>query len=153
MNKIFSKRFLGFIRDGVAYSFSWFVILVLIIGLLSGQPDIGVDFLGKLLGFCLLAAIEFAAFFSDCFIANKGFMLRLNGFVALFLPTEIAFLYITGILTGAGTVPEWAIFVGIIIVLYLICVILDKTILRKQGQEYTTQLDKYKEKRKDESAN
>jgi len=153
MNKIFSKRFLGFIRDGVAYSFSWFVILVLIIGLLSGQPDIGVDFLGKLLGFCVLAAIEFAAFFSDCFIANKGFMLRLNGFVALFLPTEIAFLYITGILTGAGTVPEWAIFVGIIIVLYLICVILDKTILRKQGQEYTTQLDKYKEKRKDESAN
>ena len=153
MNKIFSRRFLGFIRDGVAYSFSWFVILVLIIGLLSGQQDIGVDFLGKLLGFCLLAAIEFAAFFSDCVITNKGFMLRLNGFVALFLPTEIAFLYITGILTGAGTVIEWAIFVGIIVVLYLICIILDKTILRKQGQEYTSQLDKYKEKRKDESAN
>ena len=153
MNKIFSRRFLGFIRDGVAYSFSWFVILVLIIGLLSGQQDIGVDFLGKLLVFCVLAAIEFTAFFSDSFITNKGFMLRLNGFVAFFLPTEIAFLYITGILTGAGTVIEWAIFVGIIVVLYLICVILDKTILRKQGQEYTSQLDKYKEKRKDENAN
>ena len=153
MNKIFSRRFLGFVRDGAAYSFSWFVILVLIISFIAGRQEIGVDFLGKLLGFCVLAAVEFAVFFSDCIIAGKGFLFRLNGFVALFLPTEIAFLYILGILSGAGTVLEWAIFVGIIVVLYLICVILDKTICRKQGQEYTSQLDRYKEMRKDEQGN
>ncbi len=153
MNKIFSKKLFGFIRDGVAYSFSWFVVLVLILSFIAGRQEIRVDFLGKLLAFCVLSAVEFAVFFSDCIIAGKGFLFRLNGFIALFLPTEIAFLYILGVLSGAGTVVEWAIFVGIIVLLYLICVILDKTICRKQGREYTSQLDKYKEKRKDETAN
>ena len=153
MKKIFSRSLFAYIRDGVAYSFTWFAILALILCLVTGKQDIGVDFLGKLLAFCVLAAIEFVVFFSNCFIISKGFIFRLNGFVAIFLPTEIAFLYFAGLFSGAGTVIQWEIFVGIIVVLYLICIILDKTICKKQGQEYTVQLDRYKKKRRDESAN
>jgi hypothetical protein len=128
------------------------MILTLIICQMRGIQNIGVDLLGKLLAFCLISSIELVIFFSSCLITNKSFIFRLNGFVALFLPTEIAFLYIAGLFKGEGIGIQWAIFVGIIIVLYLICVILDKTIFRKQGQEYTVQLDRYKEERRDESA-
>ncbi len=151
MKKILSKSLFACIRDGVAYSFSWFVLLALIICLLTGKKDIGVDFLGMLLAFCVLAAIEFVFFFSNFFIKRKGFIFRLNGFVALFLPTQIAFLYAAGLFSGAGTVIQWVIFVGIIVLLYLVCIVLDQTVCRKQGKEYTVQLDRYKEKRRDES--
>lgn len=151
MRKIFSGKGFGYIRDGVAYSFSWLVILVLIIALVTGRQDIGGSFLWKLLAFCAAASVEFTVFFTGLLMANKSFLTRLNGFAALFLPTEIAFLYWAGILSGAGSIVEWLIFVGIIVVLYLICILLDKTILRRQGQEYTSQLNRYKEMRKDEN--
>jgi len=151
MKRVFTGRFLGVIRDGAAYSFSWFVILILIISAVSGKHDIGIDFLCRLLGFCLFSSAVFAVFFSDCFLVNKSFLTRLSGFFAVFLPTEIGFLYMSGILSGAGTIWEWVIFVGIVVVLYLICVFLDMTFYRKKGQEYTSQLDRYKEKRRDET--
>ena len=55
--------------------------------------------------------------------------------------------YWLGLFEGKGTAVQWLIFIGIILVLYFICVVLYQKYSKKQGEIYTEGLQKYQTER------
>ena len=55
--------------------------------------------------------------------------------------------YWLDIFTTDRTITQWAVFVVIILALYLICIVIYRNYSKKQGEVYTQALQKYQEKR------
>ena len=49
--------------------------------------------------------------------------------------------------SGRGTITQWAMFAGIILVLYLICMAIYQKYSNHQGEIYTQALQQYQQKR------
>lgn len=138
-------KFLNLVRDAISYCFAWLIIVIMVVCLAGGTETISVLSIAKVLLFCVVTSVMFVGVFSSCLIKRMMFILRLSLFTALFLPAEIAFLYWVGIFEGKGNVMQWGLFVGIVVILYVSCLIIDITINRRLGKDYTSQLKKYKE--------
>ena len=139
------------LRNCVVFSYAWFVILTIALCMVNGRKEIDVAFLGKLLVLCIVGSVLFVLFFSKVMIKKKVFIFRLSLFMTFFVPCEIFGFYWIGIFNGAGKMKQWLLFCGIIISLYLICILIDKVIYERQGEMYTFQLNKYQETRRVEN--
>ena len=137
------KNILIFIRNGLAYSFSWLVICVLVVSLLSGNETITVSFLLKVLVLCLWGVIAFAISFKSGYIQKRGFIFSLTVAYILFIPVEIAMFYFMGIFSSGGSLTAWIIFGGIVVLAYLISVFVDVFVMRKKSEIYTTRIHEY----------
>ena len=137
------KNILIFIRNGLAYSFSWLVICVLVVSLLSGNEAITVSFLLKVLVLCLWGVIAFAISFKSRYIQKRGFIFSLTVAYILFIPVEIAMFYFMGIFSSGGSLTAWIIFGGIVVLAYLISVFVDVFVMRKKSEIYTTRIHEY----------
>lgn len=147
MKQISYKQLAIYLRNCVAFSFSWLVFLSLVYAWLTDSAEIPVSFLGNLFGFSMLASIEFTVLFSTVFIKKTGFIHRLRFFLLIFIPTELLFLYRTGIFSSTGTPMQWICFVGILLILYIVCHLIDSLIYKKQGIQVTNQLLQYQKAR------
>lgn len=141
MDKV--KQLLKGLRDGVAYGFSWLVICVIAVLLISGKDTVAVDFLVKLFLLCFWGALCFTISFRNNLTQKRGFVFSLTCFYILFIPVEILMFYLMGIFQQSGSVGIWIIFAGIVVMLYIISLIIDRVIMQKRAALYTEKLAEY----------
>ncbi len=139
--------FLKKVRDFTAYTFSWLTILILIISFINGNMIVSSSLLAKLLLLSVIAAVSFTIAFTRTVIRKKGFLFRINFFVLVFIPAEIAVFYWMDIFHGPGESSEWLIFFGVILLLYIVSVGIATFVCRKEGRTMNNMLDKYKKGR------
>jgi magnesium-transporting ATPase (P-type) len=151
MRKADLKKAFILLRNGVALCFTWLVILLMLSGLFTGALAIKLTTLLSTLFISFVGVICFIVFFSDVFIRDRSFIFRLSFALIVFVPAEIFGFYLGGFFEGKGSLSTWLIFAGIVLFFYSLCIIIDKTFCKKKGEEYTFQLMKYQEERKNDS--
>jgi len=82
------------------------------------------------------------------FIKNWTFTKRLTCFMVLLSLYECLNFYWMGFFSGIGTFIQWLVFIGIICVLYFICIAIYQRYSNKQGEIYTQALIKYQQQRR-----
>ena len=139
------KELLIFIRNAMAFTFSWLVICSVLFSLLTGNKSLSIAFLLKLFVLCLLAVVAFGLCFLTKKMQKKGFIFSLSVFYALIVPTEIVMFYLMGMFKDKGNILFWGIFATAVILSYIACLIIDRLIMRKRSDEYTKKILEYKE--------
>lgn len=137
------KELLIYFRNAVAFGYSWLVICVLVVALLTGQDVMSVDFLLKLLVLCLWAAFCFVLCFRGRRITQRGFIFSLSCFYILFVPVEVALFYMTGLFKGTGSIGVWIVFGAIVVSTYITSLLIDMIVMRKKAVSYTQKLEEY----------
>lgn len=137
------KELLIFMRNGLAFAFSWLVICSIVVSLLSGNESITVAFLIKTFVLCLWGVITFVVCFKNRSVQKKGFIFSLTLFYILFIPVEIAMFYLMGIFTGKGNIYAWLVFGGIVIAAYIISLLIDMIIMKRDAKVYTEKMNEY----------
>jgi len=150
MNRNMIKEFLVQLRNGLAFCFSWLVICIMFFSAVYGKESISLDMLFKTFILSFWAVLCFILCFKDLVFRKKGFIFRLTLFYALFIPVEVVMFFLMDIFTGKGSFAEWGILIAIIVSLYVICLLIDWIVCRKQGEEFTKQLLTYNERRANE---
>ena len=117
-------KFFVWMRNGIAFCTTWLLII----------------WIGGVLIFNIL--------FTKVFIKNWTFTKRLTCFMVLLSLYECLNFYWMGFFSGIGTFIQWLVFIGIICVLYFICIAIYQRYSNKQGEIYTQALIKYQQQRR-----
>lgn len=141
-------KFLVWMRNGIAFCTTWLLIIWLAYCHLSNQQEISVNVLTKLLILVIGGVFIFNILFTKVFIKGWSFTKRLTCFMVLFSLYECMSFYWIGFFRGAGTFIQWLAFIGIICVLYFICIAIYQRYSNKQGEIYTQALIKYQQERR-----
>ena len=137
------KELLIFMRNGLAFSFSWLVICSMAFAAISGAENLSIAFLIKLLMLCMWGVLTFAVCFRYSPVRKKGFIFSLTLFYILFIPVEVTAFYLMGVFSGSGNMLSWIIFGVLIIAAYLISVIIDLLFARRKTKLYTEKMADY----------
>ncbi|MCR5723431.1 MAG: hypothetical protein K6G72_13950 [Lachnospiraceae bacterium] len=137
------KNFVAYIRNGLCFSFSWIMLMLMFGAFFSGRKGIETDFLFKAFFMCLYGAVCFAICFTDFLIRAKGFIFRLTVLFVTFIPVEVFMFYKMNLFAGNGTPGEWLIFAAIVVSFYVTCLVLDKTVFKDKAERYTRLLNEY----------
>lgn len=140
-------QFFVWLRNGISFCVTWFLILIIIMCKIVGTEMIGVNLLTKLLVFVSGGVLIFCSFFTKIFIKKWLFTARLTGFIISITMYECLCFYWIGLFRGSGNIVQWIIFVSIIFVLYFICIIIYCIYSKKQGEIYTQALHQYQQGR------
>ncbi len=135
-------------RNGTAFCFTWFLILLLAYHSYFDIPTVSTRRLTLLLLFCIGGVFVFNLFFTNIAIKRRSFTQRLTGFMVVFSFYECVCFYRMKFFQTSGSIWEWAVFAVIILLLYFICLVLYQIYSKKQGEIYTQSLQKYQEKRR-----
>ena len=144
------KTFLAFVRNGLCFSYTWLLLMLMEGAVFSGIKAIEVGFLFKVFLMCLYGAVCFAVCFTDFVIRTKGFIFRLTVLFVTFIPVEVFTFYKLNLFVGKGTAREWIAFGVIVVSLYVTCLVLDKTKYKDKGEKYTRLLNEYKRRNANE---
>ena len=144
------KNFLAYIRNGLCFSFTWLLLMLMEGAVFSGIKAIEVGFLFKVFLMCLYGAVCFAVCFTDFLIRTRGFIFRLTILFITFIPVEVFTFYKLNIFAGKGTALEWTIFAVIVISFYITCLVLDRTKFKDKGERYTQLLNEYNRRQQNE---
>ena len=139
--------FFKWMRNGVAFCFTWLVLLLLIRNLFLGIEVISTESLGKIWMSVCGGVLLFTIFFSGLFLKKIEFVIRLTCFMFLIGLYESVCFYWLGIFTEQGSFGQWLLFGGIIVSLYAISMIIYEIYSRKKAVTYTHALHHYQEKR------
>lgn len=142
-------RFLVWMRNGISFCTTWFLLILLAYNYMFDIQTIPTVNLLKMLLWICGGVFIFCIFFSSLLIKKWGFVSRLTCFMCTICLYECIGLYSIGIFSGKGSIAEWMIFVGIVLVLYLCCIFIYKQYSKKQGEIYTQALRKYQKQRSD----
>lgn len=141
-------HFLIWMRNGIAFCTTWFLILGLLYCYIFNRRTISVDSLTKLLFFVIGGVFLFNLFFTKLLIKRWSFIKRLSCFMALFGFYESVGFYQIGLFQDAGKFMQWGIFIGIVFVLYVICIVIYQQYSKRQGELYTQALETYQQERR-----
>lgn len=141
-------QFLEFMRNGIAFCTTWFLILRLLYCHIFNRQTISVDSLTKLLLFVIGGVFLFNLFFTKLLIKRWSFIKRLSCFMALFGFYESVGLYQIELFQDKGKFMQWGIFIGIVFVLYVICIVIYQQYSKRQGELYTQALETYQQERR-----
>lgn len=144
-------KFLVWMRNGTAFCTTWFLILILIYNSFYNIPVISTHMLIKLIFLNIGGVFLFNLFFTCLFIKKWSFIKRLTGFMIAISLYECFGFYLLGFFHTQGTLIEWLIFVGIVLVLYFCCITIYQLYSKKQGELYTKSLQAYQQKRRIEN--
>ncbi|MBO4678649.1 MAG: hypothetical protein J5626_03180 [Lachnospiraceae bacterium] len=144
------KTFLTYVRNGLCFSYTWLLLMLMEGAVFSGIKAIEVGFLFKVFLMCLYGAVCFAACFTDFLIRTKGFIFRLTVLFVTFIPVEVFTFYKLNLFVGKGTAREWIAFGVIVVSFYVTCLVLDKTKFKDKGEKYTKLLNEYNMRNKNE---
>ena len=140
-------KFLVWMRNGTAFCTTWFLILMLVYNSIHHIPAISTNILIKLILFSFGGVFVFNLFFTCLFIKKWSFMKRLTGFMLVTSLYECFCFYFLDFFQNSGTIMEWLIFIGIVLVLYFLCIAIYQKYSKKQGEIYTKSLQAYQQKR------
>ncbi|MBQ1172190.1 MAG: hypothetical protein IIX48_06305 [Lachnospiraceae bacterium] len=140
-------QFLEWMRNGIAFCTTWFLVLVLVFCHFSGIQSILTISLIKMVIWIIGGVFIFNLFFARLIIAKWGFVKRLSCFMVVISIYECLGFYWFDFFTGLGTAIQWFAFVGVILLLYLICIAIYQRYSRQQGEIYTQALQEYQQKR------
>ncbi len=140
-------HFLIWMRNGIAFCTTWFLILGLLYCHIFNRQTISVDSLTKLLLFVIGGVFLFNLFFTKLLIKRWSFIKRLSCFMALFGFYESVGFYQIGLFQDAGKFMQWGVFIGIVFVLYVICIVIYQQYSKRQGELYTQALETYQQER------
>lgn len=137
------KKQLLYFRNGLAFSFSWIVLCVVALCVLSGEEQVSISLLINLFVLCGWASVSFVSCFMNRKLQKKPFMARLSLFYVLLIPIEVVIFCHMQLFAG---LTPWLIFAGIVLILYVICILLEVFVFRKEGLRYTEMLKRYNQK-------
>lgn len=140
-------RFAVWMRNGIAFCTTWFLILILAYNYIFNIQNISTNILIKVVLLVIGGVLIFNLIFTRIFIKKLNFTVRLTGFMCAISLYECLGFYWLGFFKGKGTAVQWLIFIGIILMLYFICAVLYQTYSKKQGEIYTRELRKYQRER------
>ena len=140
-------RFLVWLRNGSAFSVTWFLILLLVFANGYGMEAIPVSLLTKLVILSFGGVLMFSLIFTGVLLKKWRFVTRLTCFMLLLAAYEVVGFYWLGIFARGGNAVQWLSFVGIVLVLYLICIVIYHFYSKRRGEIYTEALQKYQYKR------
>lgn len=138
-------RFIVWMRNGVAFCTTWFLVLALAYNYIFNIPSISTETLIKMELLILGGVLIFNLSFTRIIINKWNFMMRLTCFMCAISLYECFGFYRLGIFYDMEV--QWLVFVGIILVLYFICAMLYQQYSKKQGEIYTKGLQEYQMKR------
>ena len=139
--------FLEWMRNGVAFCTTWFLILVLAYCYLSGVQTVLTTSLIKMIVLIIGGVFIFNLLFTHLIIRKWSFVSRLSGFMIAISFYECVGFYWLGFFQGTGTAIQWFVFIGIVLFLYLICIAIFQIYSRRQGEIYSQALQQYQQKR------
>lgn len=140
-------QFLVWWRNGSAFCISWFLILWVLYNSCYGVSAISTERLMEMMVLSVTGVFLFCTFFTRLFLRNWGFLSRLTCFMIAIVIEECIAFYRLGIFVHAGAWWWWAIFAGIVLGAYTICVLIYQAYGRRKGELYTKALKQYQEKR------
>lgn len=140
-------QFMIWMGNGVAYAVSCFLILLLIYNKLCNHQAISTDALIKMMVWAVGAVFIFNLLFTRFIIKKWNFMARLTIFMVSICLYEGAGFYWLRVFIRKDAVLQWLAFIGIVFVLYLICVVIYLKYSKKQGEIYTQALRQYQKTR------
>lgn len=138
-------RFAVWMRNGVAFCTTWFLILILAYNYIFNIQNISTKSLMKVVLLIIGGVLIFNLSFTRIIIKKWNFMVRLTFFMCAISLYECLGFYWLGYFKGVAV--QWLIFIGIILVLYFICAVLYQKYSKKQGEIYTKGLQKYQMER------
>ncbi len=141
-------KFLVWMRNGIAFCTTWFLILMLVYNSIYGIPSVSTNSLIKLIGLIIGGVFLFNFFFTSMFIKKWSFMKRLTGFVLIISMYECFCFYSLEVFQTSGSFVKWLLFIGIVLASYFCCIALYQRYSKKQGELYTKSLQAYQEKRR-----
>lgn len=142
------SHFFVWMRNGIAFCTTWFLILGLLYCRIFDRQTISVDSLTRLLLLVIGGVFLFNLFFTKLLIKRWGFIKRLSCFMALFCFYECMGFYRIGLFQDKGNFMQWGIFISIVFILYVICLVIYQQYSKRQGELYTQALEKYQQERK-----
>ena len=143
-------QFLVWMRNGIAFCTCWLLILLLLYNHHSGIKSIPTDFLIHMMVFITGGVFLFSFFFTRLFLRKWRFVTRLTCFMLLISIYECIAFYSLGLFVENGTFAQWLGFIGIVLLLYVICLAIYQSYSKKQGELYTQALKNYQIKRSSE---
>ena len=140
------KKLLIYFRNALAFSYSWLVLLTVLLSLAGGNADVSVIYLVKLLALCAWGSLSFVFAFFAKIMKKRGFVFCLTAFFILFVPAEGLMFYLMGIFEGAGTPLLWISLGVIVAVFYSSAILIDVFVMRRRSKVYTDKLMEYRSK-------
>lgn len=140
-------RFAIWTRNGIAFCTTWFLVLILAHHLIFHIQAIQIHCLVKLVLLIIVGVLIFNLCFTRLIIKKKNFTARLTCFMFSISLYECLGFYWLGLFNGPGTAVQWVAFVGIICILYLICMALYQKYSKRKGRLYTEALQEYQAER------
>lgn len=140
------KGFFTWLRNGFCFATAWFLILMVITALASGESSIKVSALTNMMIISLVGTLLFCLFFRKDILKKWTFTSRLTGFFLSFTTFEFIGMYIVGIINSKTEFKYIAVFIGIILILYFSALMINYFYSKKHGEVYTDALKKYQEK-------
>ena len=122
------KQILCGIRDGMAYAFSWLVICTVAVSLIGGKDAVPVCFKTQR-------------------IQKKGFIFSLTLFYILFIPVEVLMFFAMHIFSGTGNPVGWIVFGVIVALSYLLSLLIDHFVMKRDAEVYTRKILDYTSKK------
>lgn len=140
-------QFFKWMRNGIAFVYTWFILLLLIKNCMLKVENVSTIELSKLLVMTVGGVFLFCLFFSKLILKKTSFLFRLTCFMISITVYEIGCFYWLGVFNGLGSVKQWIILGGIILILYFICIgIFYLTNVQKEDM-YTKSLISYQQRR------
>lgn len=140
-------QFLVWMRNGIAFCTSWFLILWLVYNHCLTIENISTDSLIKMIFFVVGGVFIFSLIFTRVLIRKWSFLRRLTCFIVLISIYECIVFYYTGLWGRSGTPVEWLAFIGIVLILYFLCIAIYRIYSKRKGAIYTLALQEYQQKR------
>ena len=140
-------QFAVWMRNGVAFCTTWFLILILAYHYIFNIQNILTVHLTKAVLLIVGGVLIFNLSFTRLIIKKMNFTARLTCFMCAISLYECLGFYWLGFFKGGGTAVRWLVFIGIIFILYFICIVLYQKDSKKQGEIYTRGLRKYQMER------
>lgn len=142
------SQFLTWLRNGTCFCFTWFLLLLTLLYLYYGNEAISTMGLLKLFVLSFGGVLLFCLLFTSLFIKKWRFVTRLTCFMICITVYECMGFYWLGLFSARGTLGQWSLFMGIVLVLYFISIAIYAGYSKKKGELYTLALQEYQEKRK-----
>ena len=140
-------QFFEWMRNGIAFVTTWFLILLLVYSAITGIKVIQTVTLIKMLVWIIGAVFIFNLFFTKILFKKWSFLKRLSTFMILISIYELVGFYWFNFFTGKENLFQWLIFIFIVLFLYAVSIFIYQRISKKQGEIYTDALKHYQQKR------
>lgn len=141
-------KFFIWMRNGIAFAFTWLVFLWMLFDRIYGLNSVHSDMMLRLLLLVAGGVLLFTVCFTRILVRRWHFTTRLTCFMLLFGIYEGVGFYYLGIFQRIGTLKEWLLFAGIIFGFYAVCIFVYELYSRKKGELYTMALTEYQQKRR-----